>query len=421
MKKMVLVLGMHRSATSLTTELLSSYGLYLGEKEELCKPNQNNQRGYFENRSAVWLNNKILYEHGMHWASLNEDIINKIETRYTSEINAILQQMIGKARDGQVLLLKDPRMCITEPVWKRQMEELGIEEHIVMVFRHPYEVAKSLAIRDNMDFIYALKLWFYNNYAVLCRIAECATAVLVLNHDDYFSAYDEQIKKIEDFLYWTGTNGKLDKIIDVSLRHNNINEIKEQIDSRLQVMVFELYQYLIELSLMERAVVSRNMLEKFRVYLKKIVVTTYSLNGGDMFPKVFEGCLGKEKKHWCAYQLENNADFFVDGFQQFCEKNSIAHIAVYGGGTILEALLPILKQAQISIDTVYDRNPVLREGIAKYQIQLIDIGKTDKIEGKILNTAVNHDIQLESVMSKKFRKCELLDLYSVMYGMLREH
>ncbi|MCI8377475.1 MAG: hypothetical protein HFH72_03030 [Lachnospiraceae bacterium] len=419
MRKIVLVLGMHRSATSLTTELLSSYGLYVGEKEDLWEPNQSNQRGFFENRSAVQLNDRILYEHGTHWAELHEDAHRMKETKYTCEIKEILCRLLEKAEDGQTLLLKDPRMCITEPIWKKQIDALCMEEHIVMVFRHPYEVAKSLAIRDNMNFAYALKLWFYNNYSALCCLAECDKPVLVLNHDDYFSAYDEQIRKIEEFLHWAGTNRDLDKIIDVSLRHNNVKEINEQIKIELQTIVFELYQYLLELSLMKRAFVSRNELEKFRGYLKKIVVTTYSQYDGDMIPKVFDDCLGKEKKQWCAYQLKNRTELLVQGFQQFREKNRISYLAVYGGGTLSEALIPILKQAGISVNAIYDRMPVLREGIAKYQIQIRDIREKDKMEGIVLNTAVNHGVQVKNDLSEKFEECEVLDLYGVMYEMLR--
>lgn len=415
MKKMVLVLGMHRSATSLTTELLSSYGLYLGEKEELCKPNQNNQRGYFENRSAVWLNNKILYEHGMHWASLNEDIINKIETRYTSEINAILQQMIGKARDGQVLLLKDPRMCITEPVWKRQMEELGIEEHIVMVFRHPYEVAKSIEVRNHIDFSYALKIWFYNNFSALCRMAECNTSALVLNHDNYFMEYEEQIGKIETFLGWQGSNSAAGEIIDVTLRHNNAKEINKEVNARLQSIVFEMYQYLIELSAIEKAVIRKEKLMQLSGFLTEIINTSYSQGNCDMEPGVFQDALGKEKKYWCAYQLEDNKDLLISGFQKMNKEMGIKELSIYGNGTLTNALLPILFSSGIVIIAVYDKDPA----DVGQQIHVRRIQEAVQIDGIILNTAVNYGTQVKYELTEKFAMCRVLDLYELLYKMLK--
>lgn len=413
MRKIILVLGMHRSATSLTTEILSSYGLFIGETEDLCKPNQSNQRGFFENKYAVRLNNRILYEHRMHWAEVhkNENIV--WETKYLFEINEVLNNMIAKAEDAQMLLLKDPRMCITEPVWKKQMDVLGIEEHIAMVFRHPYEVAKSLAIRDNMNFTYAMKLWFYYNYCALCRIAACNTSVLVLNHDDYFSAHDEQIKKIEDFLRWTGTNRGLDKIIDVSLRHNNVKEIYEEVSPELEAMVFELYQYLVGLSLMKETV-SNEKLSMFSGFLKKIINTAYLPDNNDIPPKVFKNALGKEKKQWCMYQLENNRRLLVSAFRQMRDKEKLEEVSVYGNGTLAGALLPLLELAAINVVAVYDRNPMN----TRQQIKVFGIYEKDFVDGVILNTAVNYGDQVKNELLEKFKSCRVLDLYELLYGML---
>lgn len=415
MRKIVLVLGMHRSATSLTTELLSSYGLYVGEKEDLCKPNQNNQRGYFENRSAVWLNNKILYEHGMHWADLSEDIAKRMETKYTPEITVILQKMIDQAEDSQTLLLKDPRMCLVEPIWKEQIKQIGLEEHIVMVFRHPYEVAKSIEVRDHIDFSYSLKLWFYNNFSALCSMAECDTPILVLNHDNYFSAYEEQIDKIETFLNWSGSNNELNKIIDVSLRHNNVKEIQTEINARLKSMVLELYDYLIELSLMKQVVIRREKLMRLSGFLKEMMHFSYSEGNDDMPPTVFRGTLGKEKKHWCAYQLENNKKLLVSGFQQICEEQGVKELSVYGNGTLARALLPILDVSGIHIIAVYDKNP-LDDG---QSIHVCGIQEISLIDGMILNTAVNYGEQVKNELIAKSATCKVIDLYELLYAMLK--
>ena len=409
----MLVLGMHRSATSLTTELLSSYGLYVGEKDDLYESTQSNQRGFFESKDAVQLNNKILYEHGMHWAEVQKSLSRVWETKYSLGINEVLNNMAAKAGDAQILLLKDPRMCITEPVWKKQMDALGMEEHIVMVFRHPYEVAKSLVIRDNLNFVYALKLWFYYNYSALCSIAECDTPVLVLSHDDYFTAYDEQIKKIENFLHWTGTNRNLDKIIDPSLRHHNVSGVGEGVNSVLGEMVLELYQYLVGVSMMKE-VVSKEKLSRFSVFLDRITNIAYLPDGNDIPPKSFRDVLGKEKKQWCAYQLENNKEFLVSGFRQIREEKKIIELSVYGNGTLGKALLPILSMAGIDVTAVYDKNPMA----AGQKINVLGIQDTDAMDGFILNTVVNHGEQVRNELLERFKICRVLDLYELLYEVL---
>lgn len=414
MRKVVLVLGMHRSATSLTTEILSSYGLFVGDKEDLWEADQDNQRGYFENKNVVLLNDKILYENRMHWAMLKKKNDNLEETNYKVEINRILNDMLKNAGYNQALLLKDPRMCITEPIWKKQFDAFHLDEYIVMVFRHPYEVAKSLEIRDNISFTYALKMWFYNNFSALNNMAMCKTLVMVLNHNDFFTAYDRQIKKIEDFLRWTGTKGNLSRIIDATLRHNNVNEIHEKIDIELENMVFELYSYLIELSLMEKVVVSEKKLTQFSEYLRRIVVTSYLPQNDDMNPRAFKNCLGKEKKFWCMYQLQNNVELLVSGFQRLFKEKNIISLNLYGNGTLTKDLLPILEKTGTEINMIFEKNPVRNNKMGKYKNKIVDINEAEHMETDILNTAVNYGLQIQNELLERFGMCRILDLYDLI-------
>ncbi len=59
MKKIFIVLGMHRSATSLTAGLLFSYGMYAGNEKDLLEANKSNPKGFFENKKIFLLNEII--------------------------------------------------------------------------------------------------------------------------------------------------------------------------------------------------------------------------------------------------------------------------------------------------------------------------------------------------------------------------
>ena len=251
-------------------------------------------------------------------------------------------------------------------------------------------------------------------------MAECDTPVLVLNHDSYFSSYREQINKIELFLNWTGKNHDVDKIIDDTLRHNNIKEIHVNVNSRLKDIVFELYQYLIGLSLMKQVVVKKEKINYFSGLLREIVNTSYLPNDYDMNPKVFWNSFGQEKKIWCLYQLENQMDLIVSGFGQLREEK-FTELSVYGNGTLAEALFPVLEQAGITIIAVYDKNTNQKCGAAKQDIKVINIREAGKIEGNLLNTAVNYGTQIKHEFPEKFTMCRLLDLYDLLYNMLRDN
>lgn len=419
MKKIVIVLGMHRSATSLTTEILASYGLYVGSKKNLLEPTQDNQRGYFENKYVVLLNNKILYEHKMHWASLDNkaDITN---TEYLYEINRILKNMLEQAEQDQILLLKDPRLSLLEPVWKKQFEAFNLKEYIVMVFRHPYEVAKSLQIRDNLDFSYALKIWFFNNYSALCSIAAGGVPAIILNHNDYFIAYEKQIEKIENFLQWTGENNTLNKIVDTTLRHNDVSNIRQNIDSELNRVVLDMYQYLLELSEKEEMVISSEKLKDFSEKLKLISEKAYLPKERDKEPVVFRNCLVKEKKGWCTYQLRHNFKKLVCKFKHYRKSENFEKCSLYGNGSLTEALLPILIQAGIYVETIYDQNRAQDNCIiGQCQIKVKDINKMEVIEGVLLNTVVNYGAQVAIELSEKFIMCKVLDLYELIWLLLK--
>ena len=65
-KKAIIILGMHRSGTSAVTRICNLLGADLGSK--LLKAIKgNNDKGFFEHRDVVDVNDKILYEMDSSW------------------------------------------------------------------------------------------------------------------------------------------------------------------------------------------------------------------------------------------------------------------------------------------------------------------------------------------------------------------
>jgi hypothetical protein len=58
-----------------------------------------------------------------------------------------------------MLLIKDPRVCRLLPLWQQTCAENDIALHTVILVRHPVEVARSLARRDNLPEIQSYVLW----------------------------------------------------------------------------------------------------------------------------------------------------------------------------------------------------------------------------------------------------------------------
>jgi len=75
MKKCIAVIGMHRSGTSMVTKALETLGVELGQ--QLLMAANDNQKGFYEDKSIVDLNDRILEYAGMAWYSFGARLSRK--------------------------------------------------------------------------------------------------------------------------------------------------------------------------------------------------------------------------------------------------------------------------------------------------------------------------------------------------------
>ncbi len=158
----LIVLGMHRSGTSLLAGTLQASGVFLGEAKSLMPAQAEiNAKGFWEHESIVAIHDEILTTLGSHWshiASLPEDWHkdSRIEPYRKALIDIIRKEFSGSGLWG----LKDPRMCRLLPLWLSIFKELNTKPKFIIISRHPYEVAASLTKRDrDLTWQYSLFLW----------------------------------------------------------------------------------------------------------------------------------------------------------------------------------------------------------------------------------------------------------------------
>ncbi|MEW6531393.1 MAG: hypothetical protein AB1473_11190 [Thermodesulfobacteriota bacterium] len=154
----VIVLGMHRAGTSALTRVINLLGVDLGH--DFLEPTADNPAGYWEHRVIYHIHERMLNALGRTWHTLFPFPQNwwKDETidPYRKQIVRALQQdFSGSALWG----IKDPRMCRLMPLWIDVLQELESDPYFIIMFRHPEEVAKSLAERDGFSQDKCLLLW----------------------------------------------------------------------------------------------------------------------------------------------------------------------------------------------------------------------------------------------------------------------
>jgi hypothetical protein len=139
----ILVVGMARSGTSATAELLASLGLHLPMAADLMQGDESNEHGYFESMSLSVFNERLLNE-------LGGGLTDPPQVEEGWEQDASLEAWRAEARQlfdaafpiAGVNIWKDPRLSMLLPFWRDVLADHTLAG--VLVFRHPTEVVRSL-------------------------------------------------------------------------------------------------------------------------------------------------------------------------------------------------------------------------------------------------------------------------------------
>lgn len=168
MPHLILVLGMHRSGTSVVAKSLTCLGAELGPRAEWSGPD--NLKGFQEDQDVLAFNDQMLRFLDRTWADPRpiEGIEYWMNANYGVSHNA---SMLLRDRLAQFPLfgLKEPRMCRLLPLWRRAISLVGCQVSVVHVVRHPTAVAASLLRRNGIPLDRGFALWL--EY-VRCQIAD---------------------------------------------------------------------------------------------------------------------------------------------------------------------------------------------------------------------------------------------------------
>jgi hypothetical protein len=148
---------MHRSGTSAVARGLKSLGVHLGENYLDTRPD--NPTGYWEDRTIVEFNDRVLGVLGLSWedarlipsdrwsdhrfAALREDLLRYLRANFSVHLWGF----------------KDPRTMRLLPVWRPILEELNVKHSYLVVIRNPLSMVESLKRRQAMPAADAHRLW----------------------------------------------------------------------------------------------------------------------------------------------------------------------------------------------------------------------------------------------------------------------
>ena len=249
-KNVILVLGMHRSGTSLLTRILNLHGITLAA--DLTNPNEFNEKGYWESKAAQKVNDFIFNELHTSWfdcfaVKLSEVPGTKMDL-FRSKVQEYLETSFTE-RDCVFFAIKDPRISKLVPVWHDALESFDAKVSVIIPFRNPLEVARSLAKRDGLTERHGLALWL--RYLL---DAERYTRYLdrsFVSFDGLLRNWEESIQRVGDELgiEWpksgAQTKTSVEGFLSTDLKHHSHTE--DDISSfgllgRLALQVYSMLQ-----------------------------------------------------------------------------------------------------------------------------------------------------------------------------------
>jgi hypothetical protein len=196
----VVVLGMHRSGTSLVTRLVNLLGLAVCREQDLLVGHKANARGHWESRSLLDLNDRLLDELGGAWfcpPPVGPEQLSRLLDRHGSEALAMLRH----AHPQRPWVWKDPRTCLLLPFWSAILPR---RTAYVLVVRHPLEVSDSLVRRDGFAPSLSLALWErYNRQAML---GAAGRPMMVCTYDEVLNDPVDWCERLVAFLREVGSS-----------------------------------------------------------------------------------------------------------------------------------------------------------------------------------------------------------------------
>ena len=170
--KTLIVLGMHRSITSLVAKGLADNKVYVGDR--LMPPNGGNPNGYWEDVDFVKMNNRLLAMAGGTWRDIpSEEKILSLEKRCKSEIKDLIQRKEERVKEvffrenERIWGWKDPRTVLTIKLYLPYLTN----PHFILCFRDPLEVAKSFNKTERIPIQEGVNLWREYNRRMLSFIS----------------------------------------------------------------------------------------------------------------------------------------------------------------------------------------------------------------------------------------------------------
>ncbi len=270
-KRVIVVLGMHRSGTSAVTRGLKVLGVDLGNN--LLGPLVNdNVKGFWEDFDLMTLNIEMLSVIGSDWHYLAPIQPNDIEVLrkkgYFLRAVELLRLKIGNV---PIFGFKDPRVAKLLPFWKEVFSQCQLDVSYVLTIRHPLSVVKSLAKRNGFDPGKSYLLWLGHVIASLSMTVN--EKCVIIDYDRLMQSPDYELNRIAKNLNLaidpTELQSYKSEFLDQVLRHTVYDPSDLSSDEASPPLIREIYSELLEAASDKKKVDDLSLHKKINIWVSE--------------------------------------------------------------------------------------------------------------------------------------------------------
>jgi len=193
------ILGMHKSGTTLVAQMLHKSGINMGDFDESVSYDAGNK---YERKEPLELNKEML---GCSYADFSLDVFRPVEkmvvtTDLQSKILNLVNSLNNRYSDWG---FKDPRSCLTYSIWR----DLLPEHRLIFVYRPPWEVCQHYI--KNVPFYRILfkyirswkaaKVWYSYNTELLRYIENTRNKYIMINFTEFMKK-SEAIQELQHLI-----------------------------------------------------------------------------------------------------------------------------------------------------------------------------------------------------------------------------
>ena len=247
-KRLVVVLGMHRSGTSALTAGLRAVNVTLGDRLMGAAPD--NPKGYYEDTGVFQLNVKLLQALGLRWYSLAPiSSANQLTLQSVPLLAEAGKLLRARCANAPVAFgFKDPRTSLFVPFWRHIFEAEGYDARYILALRNPASVADSLTRRNAFPEERSFLLWL--KYSIASVVDTNDERRLVVDYDAIMRDPEFQLQRIARDLELPLDTSELaayrERFLDSQLRHSERSVDHIATDADWMPLVKEVYAMLRE-------------------------------------------------------------------------------------------------------------------------------------------------------------------------------